>query len=61
MDANKDCTLVLLSAYNEYLGKMSYLLKNATNTKSAKFFRAINEIPTIILIIVVFLAIFKPI
>ena len=53
--------LVLLSAYNEYLGRCLISLKNATNTKSAKFFRAINEIPTIILIIVVFLAIFKPI
>ncbi len=53
--------LVLLSAYNDYLGRCLVSLKNATNTKSAKFFRAINEIPTIILIIVVFLAIFKPI
>ena len=36
-------------------------IKNSTNIKSAKFFRIINEIPTVILIIVVFLAIFKPI
>ena len=35
--------------------------KNSTNTRSAKFFRIINEIPTVILIVVVFLAIFKPI
>ena len=40
---------------------MSFDLKNSTNTKSAKFFRIINEIPTIMLIIIVFLAIFKPI
>ncbi len=53
--------VVLLSAYNDYLGKCLLSLKNSTNTKSSKFFRIINEIPTLILIIVVFLAIFKPI
>ena len=53
--------VTLLSVYNAYLGKCLDALKDSTNTKSAKFFRIINEIPTIILIIVVFLAIFKPI
>jgi putative membrane protein len=53
--------IVLLSAYNDFLGKCLVSLKNSTNTRSAKFFRIINEIPTVILIIVVFLAIFKPI
>ena len=53
--------MIFLSAYNDYLGKCLAALKNSTNTKSAKFFRIINEIPTVILIIVVFFAIFKPI
>ena len=53
--------MIFLSAYNEYLGKCLVALRNSTNTRSAKFFRIINEIPTVILIIVVFLAIFKPI
>ena len=53
--------VILLSAYNDFLGKCLDNLKNSTNTRSAKFFRIINEIPTVILIIVVFLAIFKPI
>ena len=53
--------VILLSAYNDYLGKCLINLKNSTNTRSAKFFRIMNEIPTVILIIVVFLAIFKPI
>tara|TARA_B100000287_G_C20485510_1_gene722898 strand:- start:179 stop:613 length:435 start_codon:yes stop_codon:yes gene_type:complete len=52
--------VILLSAYNDYLGRCLVSLKNLTNTRSAKFFRIINEIPTVILIIVVFLAIFKP-
>ena len=53
--------VVLLSAYNDYLGKCLVSLKNNTNTRSSKFFRIINEIPTIMLIFIVFLAIFKPI
>ena len=53
--------VILLSIYNNYLGKCLISLKNNSNTKSSKFFRIINEIPTIILIITVFLVIFKPI
>ena len=53
--------VILLSAYNDYLGRCLNALKNSTNTKSAKFFRIINEIPTVMLIIIVFLVIFKPI
>ena len=50
----------LLSAYNEYLGKCIKLLKIGENKKSAKFYRIINEIPTILLILIVFIVIFKP-
>ena len=50
----------LLSAYNEYLGKCIKLLKIGENKKSAKFYRIINEIPTILLILIVFVVIFKP-
>ena len=53
--------VIILSGYNDYLGRCRLALKNSTNTKSAKFYRIINEIPTVILIFVVFLAIFKPI
>ena len=53
--------VIILSGYNGYLGRCRVDLKNSSNTKSAKFYRIINEIPTVILIIVVFLAIFKPI
>ena len=53
--------VVLLSAYNEYLAKCLVSLKNNTNTRSSKFFRIINEIPTVMLIFIVFLVIFKPI
>jgi len=53
--------VILLSIFNEYLRRCIYSLKNNTNIKSAKFFRIINEIPTILLILIVFLVIFKPI
>ena len=53
--------IILLSVYNDYLGKCLVSLKNNSNTRSSKFFRIINEVPTIILIFVVFLVIFKPI
>ena len=49
-----------LSVYNEYLGKCIKLLKIGENKKSAKFYRIINEIPTILLILIVFIVIFKP-
>ena len=52
---------ILLSAYNDYLGKCLISLKNNSNTRTSKFFRIINEIPTVMLIFIVFLVIFKPI
>ena len=52
--------VILLSAYNDYLGKCLVSLKNNSNIRSAKFFRIINEIPTVMLIFIVFLVIFKP-
>ena len=53
--------VILLSVFHEYLGRCLYSLKNNTNTRSTKYFRTINEIPTIILILIVFIVIFKPI
>ena len=34
---------------------------NDQNTKTSKFFRIINEVPTVLLILIVFIVIFKPI
>jgi len=52
--------VVILTIYHEYLGKCMRSLKEGENKKSAKFYRIINEIPTILLIFVVFIVIFKP-
>ena len=52
--------VVLLTIYHLFLGY--YLRKFALdeNEKSAKFFRIINEIPTILLILIIFVIIYKP-
>ena len=51
---------ISLSVYNEYLGRCLRLLKSGENNRSSKFYRIINEIPTILLILIVFVVIFKP-
>ena len=53
--------VVLLTIYHEYLGMCLRSLRLNTNTKTSKFFRIINEVPTIILIFIIFIVIFKPI
>ncbi len=53
--------VVLLTIYHEYLGVCLKSLKLNNNTKTSKFFRIINEVPTIILIFIIFIVIFKPI
>ena len=53
--------VVILTIYHEYLGLCIKSLKLKTNTKTSKFFRIINEVPTIILIFIIFIVIFKPI
>ena len=53
--------VILLSIYHFYLGYCVGLFANNQNTNSSKFFRIINEIPTILLIFIVFIVIFKPI
>ena len=53
--------LIILTVYHEYLGKCLNSLRDGSNTKSSRFFRVINEIPTVLLILIVFIVIFKPI
>jgi len=53
--------VVLLTLYHFYLSKLLSDFNLDQNTKSSKFFRIINEVPTILLILIVFIVIFKPI
>ena len=52
--------VIVLTGYHEYLGKCLLSLKNRTNTKTSKFYRYINEVPTVLLILIVFVVIIKP-
>ena len=53
--------VILLTFYHFYLGYFLSKLKFNKNTKTSRFFRIINEVPTILLIIIIFLVVFKPI
>ena len=53
--------VILLTLYHFYLAKLLNDFKLDQNTKSSKFFRIINEVPTILLILIVFVVVFKPI
>ena len=53
--------VVILTFYHFYLGIILRQFKIDMNTHSHKFYRFINEIPTILLILIVFVVIFKPI
>ena len=53
--------VVILTVYHIYLGSLLNQFKLDSNKHSHKFYRFINEIPTILLILIVFVVIFKPI
>ena len=53
--------VILLTIYHFYLSKLLKDFNLNRNTKSSKFFRILNEVPTILLILIVFIVIFKPI
>ena len=53
--------VVLLTLYHLYLGKILGQFKLDSNKHSHKFYRYINEIPTLLLILIIFVVIFKPI
>ena len=52
--------VVLLTIYHFYLGNCIIRFSNNQKNNSSKFYRIINEIPTILLIIIVFIVVFKP-
>ena len=52
--------VTILTAYHFYLLAVLKDFQADNNTKSSKFFRIINEAPTILLIIIIFVVIFKP-
>ncbi len=56
----KIISVVILTYYHFTLGKYLNDFAIDSNQKTSKFFRIYNEIPTLILIVVIFAVIFKP-
>jgi len=56
----KSISILILTYYHFYLGRHLNLFASNNNKNSSKFFRIINEIPTILLIVIVFVVVFKP-
>ena len=53
--------VVLLTVYHFYLGSLLNKFKLDQNRKTSKFYRYLNEVPTLLLILIIFIVIFKPI
>ena len=56
----KTVAVIILTYYHFTLAKYLNDFAIDNNQKTAKFFRIYNEIPTLILIVVIFIVIFKP-
>ncbi|MDA8539068.1 protoporphyrinogen oxidase HemJ [Candidatus Pelagibacter bacterium] len=56
----KIIAVIILTYYHFTLGKYLNDFAIDKNVKTSKFFRIYNEIPTIVLIVVIFTVIFKP-
>ena len=54
------CVLALF-AYHGMCGGMVRAFRDNTNKRSQKFYRVFNEIPLVLLVVIVLLAVFKPI
>ena len=53
--------VIILTGYHFFLGNCLNKFKIGENNYSSRFFRIFNEVPTILLILIVFIVILKPI
>ena len=53
--------VIVLTAYHFFLGVCLKKFNLDLNTYSSRFYRIFNEVPTILLILIVFIVVFKPI
>ena len=51
--------VLLLTVYHFYLGSLLNKFKLDQNRNTSKFYRYINEVPTLLLILIIFIVIFK--
>ena len=52
--------VILMSAVHGYLAKTVYIFAEDKISKSATFYRVLNEVPTVLLIVIVILVVVKP-
>ncbi len=52
--------VIILTVYHFFLGKCLNNFKKNENKYSSRFFRIFNEIPTLLLILIVFVVVLKP-
>lgn len=52
--------VLALSGFHGHLGKMRRRFADGEVPRSARYFRIINEVPTVIMLVVVFFVVFKP-
>ncbi len=52
--------VVAMSGFHGYLSKLTKDFAADANTHSAKFYRIMNEVPTVLMILIVILVIVKP-
>jgi len=52
--------VIVLSEMHHRLGRYSKAFQEDRNTKSEKFFRVINEVPTVVMIAIVIFVVIKP-
>ena len=53
--------VMAMTLFHFYLNFLKIGFENDTNQKTEKFFRIINEIPTILLLVIIVLVVFQPI
>jgi putative membrane protein len=52
--------VILMTGVHHFLGKYVKCFAADENKKSAKFFRILNEVPTILMILIIILAVAEP-
>ena len=56
----KFCAVILLTVFHMYCARVRKIFEAKQNKNTEKYYRYINEIPTILFLIIVFLVVFKP-
>ena len=56
----KFCLVLVLFTFHLYCGKLVTIFNTDNNQRSGKFYRILNEVPTLLLIAIVYLVVCKP-